>query len=267
MPGSSRLIPELVSEPLRPPEIAGAQKWETTEGDTLFGLRIGTHHWLWSPGVVTFRFGPSGPVSFDSDGRTMDQVRTFWERSALPLAVQARGTQVLHASALANESRLIAICGRSTAGKSTIAAAGEGGGVRAVADDAVAVAFNAAGVQAVTLPYELRLRPASARHLGRPAISGRQRGGETRLLRCVVLLEPDGEACGLSITPLGPSAALGALMPNAYCFSLEDSREKLVNDYGALTTSVRVVSVRYRQTLEFLDEIVLAVRGLLDAES
>ncbi len=74
----------------------------------LHGFRAGGSGWVSIPGVAAYGFTDAGPVTAVSDGvprrRARDEVEDAWVRSVLPLVVQARGTQVLHASAVAGRA-------------------------------------------------------------------------------------------------------------------------------------------------------------------
>lgn len=250
-------LPTLERGRVEAPAAFGDHTWSTTDGLILHGLRTDDHCWLWSPGVATFRFAASGPVTYDGDG---DLARLLWQRSALPLALEARGLAVLHASAVNGERGCVAICGRSGAGKSTVAAAAVAAGGHAVADDALAFSWRGGAPVALTLPFELRPRPGTI-SLG----SARGGGGLELPLRHVVLLDPAAEAGGPTTEPVAPAAALGALMPHAYCFSLADSRERLLRDYTRLVEAVPVHRLSFLRDPSELPTMVETIRGLVDS--
>jgi hypothetical protein len=52
-------------------------------------------------------------------------------------------------------------------------------------------------------------------------------------------------------------------MPHAYCFSLSDSRERLVSAYGDLATTVPVHRLTYRREQSELQAMAAAVGELL----
>jgi hypothetical protein len=163
---------------------------------------------------------------------------------------------VLHASAVHAGGACVVVCGRSTSGKSTLAAAAHREGLTVVADDAVAFAPGES-VTVRTLPFSLRPRGTDD-----PGVTGD--GGEERPLRHLLLLEPDVEAMSTSLERLAAAEAFGALMPHAYCFSLDDSRERLVDEYTALTEGTPTARVRYRPDLASLPDMIEVIRSLLD---
>jgi hypothetical protein len=197
------------------------------------------------------------------DGADETAAQRLWSRSALPLALEARGVPVLHASALRADGGCVAICGRSTAGKSTVAAAAGSEGLDVVADDAVALRIDRESVAVLTLPFELRPRPAAPGALDLHAAPFGGAGGEELALRYVVLLEPDAEAHSTSLEEVAPTDAFGALMLHAYCFSLEDSKARLVDDYTRVVQASPTSRLRFRPEHASLRAMVSLLRALL----
>ena len=204
---------------------------------------------LWCEGAATFAFGATGDVLYDAiDDHT---ARQLWTRSALPLAVEARGLAVLHASAVSRDDACVVVCGRSTAGKSTVAASM---GMAVESDDAIAFAVDDGSTVALTLPFELRPRGQATREAGD--------GGRRLRLEHVVLLDPASHA-PVELVEMTAADAFGALMPHAYCFALDDSKDRLVRDYTNLVASVPVRRLTYAQTPESLPAMVDLLRALL----
>jgi hypothetical protein len=250
---------ELAEPDVRAPGRAVAT-WVVNDGHVLHGFPTDEECWLWSPGFVTFCFTNSGPVAFDAESGRESEASDLWVRSALPLAMQARGTQVLHASALAGPNGVTAICGRTTSGKSTLVQAAQSAQLRTVADDALAFELGDKGIDALTLPFEVRLRPAAAAQLeGSPAAGN---GGEVSPLTLVILIDREDEAETPALTTVPPTEALGALMPHAYCFSLATGKEALVRGYAELAERVPVVRLSFRRELDSLLAVVDAIRAV-----
>jgi hypothetical protein len=229
----------------------------------LHGFRAAGAGWVTIPGVAAFGFADAGPVTAVADGAAPDEVEDAWVRSALPLVVQARGTQVLHASAVAGARGAVALCGLSTAGKSSLAAALMLRGHPLVADDALGFAVAEPNVTALPLPFRLRLRPRSALALGLPGIAAEGPGGGELPLAAIVLLEPHDDEDAAELEPVDAVEAFGALMPQAYCFSLEESKEQLVDAYLAVVRLVPVWRLSYPQEIGRLGEAADALEELL----
>ena len=249
----------------KPEEADGpVARWEANDGIVLIGYRVGSTGWIAIPGVAAFRLHESGDVAARATGGSEQAIADAWVRSVLPLVVQERGTQVLHASAVAGPSGVVALCGTSTSGKSTVAAALRRRGHRVVADDALAFFVEHGAAQALTLPFRLRLRPAAAAHLDSATIADEGDGGERLPLRAILVLEPDTSgAAQLRSELVPPSEAVGALMPHAYCFALEEGKEELVRAYAALAGSVAVRRLSFPRELELLADVVDEVEALL----
>lgn len=245
----------------RPPQPADADgpvaSWPTNGGPDLHAFRVRGTAWLTLPGLAAFRLEEE-EVALVPDGGSAKAIDDAWVRSVLPLALQERGTQVLHASALAGEAGIVALCGVATAGKSTLAAALAAGrhGLTVVADDALAFTVPPTGpVLAHPLPFRLRLRPASRQALKLPEIALRtDEPTPSAPLTAIVLLDPHGDDDPPTLEPVEPAAALGALMPHAYCFALEEGKAALVEAYGELAARVRMLRLTYPQRIERLDE-------------
>lgn len=237
-------------------------RWETNAGVELAGYRSGGFGWLVLPGVAAFRFDAEGAVVASPAGGSQAEVRDVWLRSVLPLVVQARGTQVLHASAVAGpDRRIIALCGVSTAGKSTLAAALAERGHELVADDALPFTVEGDAVLAHPLPFALRLREPVA--LDARLVRSRETGAAEGPLAAVVLLEPG--PVGPALEPVPAADAVGALMPHAYCFALDEGKEALVGAYTALAAAIPVRRLRYVQEPERLAGAVGALEELIRA--
>lgn len=238
--------------------------WLVNDGTELCGARAEGDDWVWSTGGAIFCDSGAGPVAFDPAAGDESEARDLWIRSVLPLLLQARGTQVLHASALAGPRGVVAICGRSTAGKSTLAAAAQSPDLRVVADDSLAFAAGDDKALALTLPYLVRLRPAAYARLGALAQSAGP-GGEELPLAGIIMIDRDAQAAPAEWSPVSPTEALGALMPHAYCFSLSQSKEQLVEAYAELVERVPVVGLSFRRDLNELPAVVEEVRAFCRA--
>ena len=192
--------------------------------------------------------------------------------SLLPLVLQARGTQVLHASAIVGKTGIVVLCGVSGAGKSTLAAALMQRGHTLAADDAVPFRVQGGRACAYPLPFSLRLRPEGAALLGldqrtapaAPIASGR--------LNALVILVPrrsdkatDHAVEVGTLSPMSASAELvGELVPHLYCFSLAESGERLARDVLDLAVCVPVFRFDYPQHPEALADACETLETLLE---
>lgn len=224
------------------------------------GYTRGVRRWIDVDDIGLFAFGSTGPVEVTQSAAD-DELWDSWIRSILPLVVQERQTEVLHASACIREDgTVLALAGRMMAGKSTLAAAvSDHAGCETIADDALPFAFVDDGAVARPLPFRLRLRPPSAEIFASP-IERRDVGREAPLGGVVILIPERTEA--IEARRLSRAEALGALMPHAYCFSLATSRQRLVENYAHLTEGVPIWSVAYPQRIDRLPEVVECLLAL-----
>jgi hypothetical protein len=246
--------------------------WETNDGLTLRGYRAAGFGWLRVPGVAVFRFSASGPVVASPDGGDGSRIESVWLSSLLPLVLQARGTQVLHASAVVGKTGIVVLCGVSGAGKSTLAAALMQRGHTLAADDALPFRVQGGRAYAYPLPFSLRLRPEGAALLGlsqRTAPATVTPSGRFNALVILVPRRTDTAADAAfevgSLLPMHASAELvGELVPHLYCFSLAESGERLARDVLDLAASVPVFQFEYRHHPEALTGACETLEALLE---
>src|SRR5204863_9039961 len=128
-----------------------------------YSAEHGGELWVEIPDVGTFHVaaGAGSMTAFVGESVAPDAILDAYYGSALPLAAQARGLEILHASAVVvgSTSSVAAFCGSSGVGKSTVAFGLATRGHGHWADDAVAFRVGPAGeITAAPLPYEPKLR-------------------------------------------------------------------------------------------------------------
>lgn len=272
MAGGASLAPAL-PDPTDP----RVQIWRDPEGRVCaYGHTLGGQHWMHLPGLASFAFdGTKGEVRAIAHPPARRRlIRDAYYRSVLPMALQALNREVLHASAIRAPRGVVALCGVSGAGKSTIAFGLSRRGYRAWADDALAFETAGPSVRAVPLPFRIRLRPASASFFAQNGTGGRARGaeeGEHRpdrervpLAALAVLRRESGVRHGVDVERLRPSRAFPAVLAHAYCFNLRDLERKrrMVLHYLALAARVPVFEIRFPVGLEWLPAILDRIEQL-----
>ncbi|MGH2457303.1 MAG: hypothetical protein ACRDIY_00360 [Chloroflexota bacterium] len=276
------------------------QPWRDPDGNpSAYTFRHAGECWIEVPGCARFRFGNGNTVfAFPERDAGVAAVRDVYLRNVLPVALQVLGIEVLHASAVHFPGGVVVFCAESEAGKSTIAYGLSRRGYPIWGDDAVAFDGARSRPRAIALPFEVRLRPAAAALFG---LTPAQNGEGTFRNRSIDQARSSGEVTGLNPDPglrtpitharvaavcvldrrnhavsgqpvqiarLTPTRAFTALLPHAYCFSLQDSEHKrrMLRQYLDLTARVAVFDVRLRTGLDnltaILDEIVELVAGL-----
>jgi hypothetical protein len=256
------------AKPLLPTLAEGAvRSWALNSGDACYGYEAGGYSWIHLPEVATFRFSASGSSveTFFEHGLTFAKIRDTYERSVLPLIVQAMGVQVLHASGVLGDSGLMVLAGVSASGKSTISYALGQRGFPLWADDAVAFFVDGDTVRSSRLPFSPRLRPAAAESLGTAPPAMPVGATQAPPIEAVVLLRQDHEFVGVSLDRLRPTDAFPALLPQAYCFSVESTagNRELVDEYLRLVELVPVWSIRFRPDLGNLPKILEKLEALI----
>lgn len=271
----------IAPEPLRVPSLPAladfdVQVWRDADGSVCaYGYTSGTERWMHLPGVASFRFPSSG-----SEVRAIPEpfVRPelIWDtyyRIALPMALQVQGLEVLHASAVRGPHGVVALCATKETGKSTLAYAFGQRGYSIWADDAVPFRTTSEPVQALTLPFSLRLRPASAAFFGRDQVrtdSWAERHSQESLqvdpeplaAVCVLIRADDlrsGEA--VEIKCLEGAEAFTSVLAHAHAFSLQDyhRNQQMVRNYLDLVSRVPVFAVKFATGLHHLSAILDAI--------
>ena len=255
----------------RPSDEHEVAEWATNAGVIIRGYRAGGYDWIAAPGVAVYRFAATGPVVASALGDDTERVESLWLSSVLPLVVQARGTQVLHASAVSGRNGIVALCGLSGAGKTTLAAALMRRGHQLVADDALAFRVEAQEIVAHPLPFELRLRPGTAGLLGVDAATMPVRALPKGRLSAVVVLKPISrpDTTTVSLKPAflpieaGSAEIVAEMLPHLYCFSLREGKEALVRELFALLRSLPVLALDYAQRPESISGMCEELEELL----
>ena len=266
------LVPELFVErsgekALLPEHAAGAvETWRGNDGFEAYGYEAGGFYWAQLPGLAVYRFDDrSSDVVAIPDADAVDaRVRDAYHRNVLPLVLQLRGHEALHASAVETEDGLLVLCGVSGAGKSTFADRLARRGYPAWADDAVVLDLDRDDVAALPVPFRLSVR-------GDAADIGAAGHGRLQPLpvRALAILKPAADLGPRPVetTRLAPGSAFTALLTHAYFFRLSDPERNatLVRRYLRLASIVPTFDVRYRPDLArieaVLDELERSVLG------
>lgn len=222
---------------------------------------------LYLSGVAGYRFMSGLPQveAFPEPWVADDTVTEGYYRVALPLALQAAGYEVLHASGVQDSSGVHVFCGASGAGKSTVAYALGRRGFQVWADDAVTFTVRRGRILAVPLPFALRLRNGVARFFEEPgAVShsmdhktevSRRHGGEPLPIASVSLLE---RSATLSLTRLTASQALPSVLYHSFYFSLADevTRRRMAAQFLDLVASVPIFRVSPWSDFSGIDRVL-----------
>jgi hypothetical protein len=248
------------------PAVAPEVEWKDGEG------RVAVRSALHASGATVDLVGVGRFVILDGSDvvhawpaadRSDVAVTDGFTRSVLPLILQHRGAQYLHASAVVTPAGVVVLCGRSGTGKSTLAAALERRGCGFWADDAVVfgIPSGSAEFSSVRLPSVLRL-DGEAAELARSGPVGAittptALPGDLVPLAAIILLER-GERDDPRSVPLTSGHALSSVLEHALCFSLHSTsaRRRVVQDYVELVASVPVRRLVFRPDRERFRRLV-----------
>jgi hypothetical protein len=261
-------IAEETSAAPSPPDISdtSATVWRDGAGAVVaLGQTIGDEHWVHVPGrgAYSFRRKAGGVTAVPEPGTEGHLVEDTFRRIILPLALQAQGHEVLHASAVRTPAGVVALCAVAGTGKSTLACALSRRGHRLWADDAVCLEFAERSVHVRPLPFTLRLRPASAAFFGGAPRQGAVRvPDETVPLAAIFVLER-AESGPPEVERLPATSAFRDVLTHAYCFDINDRarNEAMVQHYLELVDRVPVFGVRFSDGLDRLDNTLDAIEA------
>jgi hypothetical protein len=185
------------------------------------------------------------------------------------MALQVGGREVLHAGAIRTPHGVLALCGVSETGKSTIAFGLSLRGHQLWADDAVAFEISSGEAMVHSLPFEIRLRPAPAEWFEVDAVSPPRdlpfRAETAPLAAVCVLRRDDGASVPVTVRRLSSAGAFAAVLAHAYCFTLQDRERKrrMMHHYLELVAKVPIFEVCFQSGLANLPEILDAIEQVL----
>ena len=242
-----------------------------------YGHTIDGEHWMHWPRLASYRFDDDGVevVAYPSDAAPPEPIIDTFHRMVLPLALQRRGLEALHASAVSIAGRVVAFCAVSGTGKSTLAyALHSAHNYPHWSDDAVVFDVAPSEITAVPLPFDVRLLPDTAAEFARRASRRSQPAAPlepTPLGAICVLTRRTPQELGgdVSITRMPRTAALTAVLEHAHCFNLTDApRKKLMMEhYLDVVERVPVLDVRFKPGLDKLTAVVQRISSALEHEN
>lgn len=259
-----------------PPSESPAEPWRDHEGMIYaYGQVHGDEHWLHLPGLASFRFWSCGEEIADAitNAEPDELVVEAFHRRVLPMAVQVRGREVLHASAVRAPAGVVTFCGITQSGKSTIAFALSNRGYPLWADDMVAFEMSERGAAAVSLPFRPRLRKSAAEVFDmdtiRRTISGHKvtpAGTHKAPVAAVCILRKDPSAASVvEVRRLSSADAFATVLDHACCFLPQgDERKRLmIRHYLELVAATPIFEISFQPGLANLPVILDEIEQLL----
>ena len=251
------MLPRLLIKPsdsfanFVPATLPPAEIWRRPDGGVCaYGYTGATQHWMCFPGFATFSFSNISVRALVQRGAKRGRIRDVYERSVLPMAVQLQGLEALHASGVRSPRGIVALCGVSGTGKSTVAFGLSRCSYRLWGDDAVA--FDPA-CRAVPLPFRMQLRSQSSAYFGESSGCRRRNQGVPVPMAMVVVLRRVENGVPM-LTQLAPPAAFPAVLPHAYCFSLNHAERKrgMARTYLQLCARIPIFELKFSAGLVHL---------------
>lgn len=221
---------------------------------------------MW-PEVGSYLASPDGRVRcWMAPGSSLDQALATFERLR-PLILQRFGYEALHASAVSVGRAVVALCGTSGTGKSTLGFALDQRGYSQVADDSLVLDVEKACIESIAFPFTRRLRVPSEVRLGTSdtAVSSQAGGMRRSALGAVFVLRRDSGANPLVARRLEPSSAFRKLLMHGHCYSLSDPAftRRMVEHYLRVAELVPVVDVAFKPGFDVLPDVVSGLERLI----
>jgi len=264
----------LPRDPLQNPDV---EVWRDTHGGvSAYAEILGDEYRMHLPGLASFSFSACGkevaaavPLSVRED-----QVVDAYRRKVLPMALQVCGREVLHSSAVRSPAGVTALCGVSEVGKSTIAYGLSRRGYFLWADDNVAFEISESGGSSILLPFNVRLRPASAAHFdvdeSRPADGLAHYdfpiARETAPLTTVCILRrADSTQSPVAVRRLSLAEAFSAALDHACCFipQSDERKRRMIHNYLDLAAQTPFFDICFQPGLENVPAVLDAIEQVL----
>lgn len=253
---------------------AGREIWRNPHNDTVVhSYWTPGRHWLEVPSLARYYFGPESEAVMALPDPSADRqtVRDTYYRVVLPLVLQARGTEVLHASGIRRPEGVIALCAESETGKTTMAYGLSRRGYPMWADDAVAWRPAVGGFEAIPLPFSAGLRPPSlAFFAGSEATRGQKPlpfGPRSAAPLAAILVLTHAHAGAPLVTGrrMAPAAAFRAVLAHGQSFNLGDvdHKRRMLEHYLGVAAQVPVLSIAFVPGFGHYPAVLDAVEALL----
>jgi len=238
------------------------------------------HHSLFFPDVGKFLFNVSAKelIAFADPKVPSELIEDTYHRVVLPMGLQVLGTEVLHASAVLFGGKVIALCAPSGTGKSTSAFSLWKRGFTPWADDVVAFDVHGPQVNAIPLPFRMRLRPDAANFLDkkqahlysksqfRTFASPHKTPVPLGAILALKRLDDQDENAICHPKKLTADEAIHAVLSHAWCFSLadEERKRKMMTNYLDLVAAIPVFEIPFHAGLNNLSALVDALQDVAE---
>lgn len=248
------------------------QQWSDGDGRLIAtGGRDSGNWWMHWAGLATFWFGESGDViAQPAPSAASSELDDIFRRGVLPVVLLARGYEALHASAAMHPGGVLAFCGTSGTGKSTLALALSAQGLNHFADDTVVYSWSQGVPVAHRLPFPVRVsdRARRAAQVGRPAAADSLPPPGASLHRIYHLVRDASRDPVLPQFVLVPEAMrFERLLAHSHPFELgtAERRRAFFENLMLLAREVEVWECRFAPSLAALPALSSKIREHADA--
>lgn len=212
------------------------------------------------------------------------QIEEYYWHDILPFALYVHGREVLHASGIRVPAGVIAFCGNSRAGKSTVAFGLGARGYSVWADDAVTI-DNGGGskdFETFKLPFRIRLRSDTIDYYrsGTTSLPPTDQqvfnDGEISQLKCICVLTPYFK--GNSRTErqcilLPPADGFVSVLAHAHWYNPDDLLRKalMVQKYLDISNTIPIYKIIYQHDMDYFESLLDVIerdilKGTLDGQ-
>jgi hypothetical protein len=250
--------------------------WHSRTGQIVaYGGHDAVGCWMTWPRLATYRFSlDHHDIAAHPDFQASAEI--VWDtyrRSVLPMAMQARGWEALHASGVSCSHGMVAFCAVSETGKSSVAYGLARRGFAQWADDAVVLSGDAVP-SSVPLPFQVRLRASADSlfegSLPRPQLVTRNDRGDqvhrhAAHVHAICVLERHAGATMPLVERMEGGDAFRALLTHAHEFNPHDAvrRGLMLQRYLGIAATVPVFRIAFDPVhgpfSDFLDTLVREV--------
>lgn len=257
-------------EPVLPdPRDPLIQTWRDYDGNVCaYAYSSHGDRWLHVPNVASYQIGSTNGeiTAFPQSSARNEKVLDIFSRVVLPIALHARGMEVLHASAVSTHKGIIAFCAMADTGKSTTAYALSQRGYEQWADDAVPFEIEENSVRAVRLDFGVRLDPDAEKFLQQSSMKSsdfRQRQvKEHQIARLAVIFVlkrfKSNHYKEVEVVRLSPAQAFRSVLLHGHFFSLKNTElmRQMVSNYLRLTSIVPVFEIYFTAGFEKITHLL-----------
>lgn len=192
-----------------------------------------------------------------ADPAKIPLIEEVYYRFALPMILQAAGAEMLHASAIRGANGVIAFCGPSGTGKSTLAYTLSRTKYQHWADDSVVFVPQERAFQAFRLPFRPRVEIAA------PSSVHFQAGTEIAPLLAIAILQRhpggfvDASDFHAEVQRFSSAEAFRSILPHIFSFILADRKRNalMMARYFDLAAQVPMFDVRFTPCIEALPKL------------